>query len=463
MDNLRVLLVDDESAAREAIAALLQQLPAYELAGEADSGAQALALLKTLKPDIMLIDIVMPGMSGLQLIARARELAPDVQMILLTMHRDFSYAVEALRLGALDYLIKDAYNGQQLFVALEKARDRIAAQRGRADFEWDAVLEAAAREQKWRGTCGRYAAFLDFPDVRFAYARQNLYLQSMRLFAECYPIAPGEWVVTGGASDEAVRAALSAMLRASHAIHMVFSRPMRFADASALANARSALGEQFYFPNSVVVSGMSYAAEFAPGSFARWKEGFRRYMQGKWEEFPGELVAECLEKHIAPEGYRELLAAFVLEWGGSTGDAREIAAQIRATHSAHEAQLLLGSFALRERLSAGQKEIPEIQRVKQYIAEHLADDLSLPVLARHIGLSPSYLSATFKRQTGEGLKHYIVKERLAAAADKLIHTHMRVYEIASACGFANARYFSSTFFRAYGMMPQAYRRKAWHE
>lgn len=126
MDNLRVLLVDDESAAREAIAALLQQLPAYELAGEADSGAQALALLKTLKPDIMLIDIVMPGMSGLQLIARARELAPDVQMILLTMHRDFSYAVEALRLGALDYLIKDAYNGQQLFDALEKARDRIA-------------------------------------------------------------------------------------------------------------------------------------------------------------------------------------------------------------------------------------------------------------------------------------------------------------------------------------------------
>ena len=163
MDNLRVLLVDDESAAREAIAALLQQLPAYELAGEADSGAQALALLKTLKPDIMLIDIVMPGMSGLQLIARARELAPDVQMILLTMHRDFSYAVEALRLGALDYLIKDAYNGQQLFEALEKARDRIAAQRGRADLNGTPLWKPPPGNKSGAEPAGAMPLFWIFP------------------------------------------------------------------------------------------------------------------------------------------------------------------------------------------------------------------------------------------------------------------------------------------------------------
>ncbi|PJF24489.1 MAG: DNA-binding response regulator, partial [Phototrophicales bacterium] len=103
--NAAVLIVDDEAAIRYSVSKTLQRA-GYEV-HEAESGEHALALLKARPFDVILTDIRMPtGIDGVELVRRIKEIDPDTVIILMTGYPSLSTAVEALRLGAHDYLIK---------------------------------------------------------------------------------------------------------------------------------------------------------------------------------------------------------------------------------------------------------------------------------------------------------------------------------------------------------------------
>jgi DNA-binding response OmpR family regulator len=100
----KILVVDDEKAARKSLADILR-LEGYEVDAVED-GAGALTLLGEYHFDLMLLDIRMPGMGGVEVMQRAVEISPSTQIILLTAHGSMESAIEALRFGAHDYLIK---------------------------------------------------------------------------------------------------------------------------------------------------------------------------------------------------------------------------------------------------------------------------------------------------------------------------------------------------------------------
>lgn len=108
MNNIRILLADDHSLVRAGIRSLLQSISGFQVIAEAGDGHEALDKVRLLKPDIALFDIGMPGLNGLEAAARVIKEVPKVRVVILSMHKSEEYVLQALRVGASAYLLKDA-------------------------------------------------------------------------------------------------------------------------------------------------------------------------------------------------------------------------------------------------------------------------------------------------------------------------------------------------------------------
>ena len=104
---MRLMLVDDHELVRAGLRTFLGLQPDIEVVGEAASGEQALALLPGLAPDIVLLDLVLPGMSGLDVVARLRVAHPEVKVVVLTSYAGEESVLPAVRAGVAGYLLKD--------------------------------------------------------------------------------------------------------------------------------------------------------------------------------------------------------------------------------------------------------------------------------------------------------------------------------------------------------------------
>lgn len=107
MKPIRVLIVDDHTLFRSGIKLLLERQEGFEVVGEAGDGLEGVKRAKQLKPDVVLLDLHMPGTNGLQAIPLLREEAPQSQIIMLTVSEDADDLLEALRAGARGYLLKN--------------------------------------------------------------------------------------------------------------------------------------------------------------------------------------------------------------------------------------------------------------------------------------------------------------------------------------------------------------------
>ena len=107
MSEIRVLIVDDHTLFRSGIKLLLQRQPGFEVVGEAGDGLEGVKRAKQLKPDIVLLDLHMPGVNGLEAISLLRDEVPQTEIIMLTVSEDAEDLLEALRAGARGYLLKN--------------------------------------------------------------------------------------------------------------------------------------------------------------------------------------------------------------------------------------------------------------------------------------------------------------------------------------------------------------------
>lgn len=131
---IRLLLVDDHWVVREGLRMYLAREVEFEVVGEAEDGAQALAMARELRPDVVLMDLVMPVMDGVVATAAIRREVPGVEVVALTSVLEDELVVSAVRAGAIGYLLKDA-RGPELKEAIR------AAAAGRVHLS----AEAAAR------------------------------------------------------------------------------------------------------------------------------------------------------------------------------------------------------------------------------------------------------------------------------------------------------------------------------
>jgi len=118
---IRVLLVDDHAIVRDGIRSLLKTQPDIEVAGEASNGRDAVSLAESLRPDVVLMDLVMPGMDGIEAIRLIMEGQPDSRILVLTSFSAEDKVFPAIKAGAMGYLLKDC-DSEELVRAIHQVQ-----------------------------------------------------------------------------------------------------------------------------------------------------------------------------------------------------------------------------------------------------------------------------------------------------------------------------------------------------
>ena len=117
MDTIRILIADDHAIVREGLRTLIASEPGMELVGEAADGTEAVSLARSLEPDVILMDLVMPHKDGLEAISEIKHENPEMCILVLTSFAEEDKVFPAIRAGALGYLLKDS-SPQQLLQAI---------------------------------------------------------------------------------------------------------------------------------------------------------------------------------------------------------------------------------------------------------------------------------------------------------------------------------------------------------
>jgi NarL family two-component system response regulator LiaR len=121
--KIRVMIVDDHAVVRSGLSAFLMVYPDFEMVGEAENGEEAVTRAPLLRPDVILMDLVMPGMDGVTTTRAIRQRYPNIQIVVLTSFKDDNLVQGALQAGAIGYLLKNV-SASELAAAIRSAYSR---------------------------------------------------------------------------------------------------------------------------------------------------------------------------------------------------------------------------------------------------------------------------------------------------------------------------------------------------
>lgn len=512
---LTVLVVDDEQLLREELRTIPWHELGAELAGEAENGEEALALCEAIEPDVVITDITMPVMDGIELSRRVRERYPFTQVVILTCHSEFDYAREAMKLGALEYLIKVSLDESELAAVLGRAREAIRreeahrrSERERKRLELSKALSRLPKEEgaaeaalaQLRELVGQLpvgAARLHVAcnaEDRF-HARLALY----QALEELGPTAGGRLDYTPlGETDAMLWLKPRAGERRGEA--RAAAKPEH---ERVLQRLREALEAQLPYLSgevrlyTLIGPDIGQAAQLLAalketepaGALLFYERPQQAFFAGEW---PGDRsLAEAPEReamerewlHAAePRALADYLKRAWLPWAercrvrpselvrwaltlraksaevyGWEPLAAEAARQLEVSPTfAQFAALLLR--AAESDTTEQQKCRKEIREAKQIIADRLAEPITLTSVAEEVGLSSFYLSRLFREEVGESFNEYVTRLRIQEAIRLLQTTTLKVYEVAERVGIPSYRYFTVLFRGRTGVSPTDFKK-----
>jgi two-component system response regulator NreC len=117
---IKIVIADDHRIVRQGVRDLLEGEPDFAVIGEAEDGPGTVRVVERLQPDILLLDIVMPGMNGLEVARVVKKRFPETRIVILTIHANEAYVLEALQAGASGYVIKQS-SSEELVRAIREA------------------------------------------------------------------------------------------------------------------------------------------------------------------------------------------------------------------------------------------------------------------------------------------------------------------------------------------------------
>ena len=144
MSRTTMVLVDDHHIVRQGLRSLLEAEPDLAVVGEESDGLKAVALVERLKPNVLVLDLMMPGLSGLEVARQVSKRCPQTRIVVLSMYASEPYVLEALRNGAAAYVVKDASPGELMKAVREAAAGRRYLSPPLSDRAIEAYLARAA-------------------------------------------------------------------------------------------------------------------------------------------------------------------------------------------------------------------------------------------------------------------------------------------------------------------------------
>lgn len=413
-----VVVADDEEELRRALIRKVDwESIGFSVVGEAENGAEALELVEKYEPDLLLTDIRMPFVSGIELARQVREVRPATQIAFLSGFDDFTYAQQAIQYNIVSYMLKPI-SAAELTEELKKIRKKIDekfqkfASSGEStetkeikEFLVPLLLDGFYRGQEEEKeqklleealACG----LIKNPDNNFSY---TVMIVS---------------IIDEAGNNQTAKANVNA-------VDFILKKYVKHAS--------------FYMDGRVV--------SFLMASLA----GFEKYLHIIVEEIAQSVkrimgcsgrigVSRPVERlSDANEAYIEAMNVIRYSWqnGSNVHFMADLLSEQRKKSST-----LLCDKAL---------EIIE----KKYMNQ----ELSLVSVSSEIAVSPNYLSALIKKETGSTFVDLLSRKRIEVAKNLLQYSDMKVKEISEKCGYNDQHYFSYCFKKYTGMSPNACRRK----
>lgn len=513
MNPVKVMLVDDEVLAIEHMRGLISwQSLGYEIVCTATRPAEALRLAGEHRPELVIADIVMPGMDGLALSKALLEEGTALKIVLLTSYKEFEYAKEALKLGVANYWVKHEMDAETVKRELGGLREEIEGERrarkhdrGRLLVDW--LGGRTLTDEQWRtatvGAGERYdrlqllvlqpdrpfpvlpiaARAVDELPPEWPEDEADRLLAAVRFLGGHYVLVYGDNAVRGEGKmrEELERKTAEAVRTLEKLAGSTVSAALAYGLASRTDVPRR-LGEAMKLLEQAIFHG--------PRCLLRLNDVRREEDMAAspwaWEDDASAIRGLLAERKIK-EAAEALSAAFERAAKARDGDGfadlcRQTVAALNRSRSqtglpslseAREeeqaewtslAGILAWFQAELDRLPAADADRPaasrKVRQALDYLEMNYADpDIDADAVAREIGISRDHLRHVFKEETGKTVLDRLTDIRMERARRLLDEGALKVYEIAERVGYRNGQYFSQVFRKTTGMTPLEYMEK----
>jgi two-component system response regulator YesN len=518
----KVIIVDDEMLVRIGMTSLIRwEEHGFEVVGTASDGLQACELIERHMPDIVLTDIVMPGLNGLELIAEIRRKYAFIRFIVLSSHSDYVYVREAMKLGAEDYILKASVKPAEMIRLLQTTTAKLG-QRA-TPRETGQPAELTMNREKLKRTMLRLVCdeTVDEAELEAWFEKKNesdkdwavifikmhgpeeaasigmesalLHLADVYCPGRCQHVVEyksGEFVAlmfmpSDTSRKDADQTKLDPLLHAirrflnmeaSIGLSECFDVSSEF--KTAFLQAKQAQQYAFY-------GGLGKCYRYDPAFFAHSdtvlfdkKDAEEIERCAEAGHFDGlETLKEFLfERLSAYRCYRNQDISMFMEivhtvkriaarhgvaWESVYSRVVPIHIELLRQETIEDMKAwfssLFVSFAEQLMKAGREKYREEVRRLIGYMKSHYAQNLTLNDAAGIANMSPSYLSTMFKRETGKSFIELLTEIRMEKATELLRQTDLPSYLIAEKVGYDNINYFGRTFKKEKGVSPSQYR------
>ncbi|THF72956.1 response regulator [Cohnella fermenti] len=503
---MRIVVVEDEHNAREGLVRIIGKLGSrYEVVGEADNGLDGIDVIDRTKPDLVITDIKMPGMSGLEMLGTLKNKGLRHKMIILTGYSEFEYAHKALKMSVSDYLEKPI-TVPDLQEALDKVEQELrqlplvpegSDEPGSLDSLFLRLMDCS-REEAERQEALIRAKFGFRDEIPFCIAICCYDGSNDKQPSILRELLKSSWrsVGIGLVYDMASRSIVVSIVQAADADF----DPAKFADERLLPEiAKAGFVVECCLGDVSRLSELKKAIEELL-ELAKWSMilGNRRAIRREDPErltkrelpYPALLESNCL-RAIVNANKQEIERQFQ-NWVHAFKDMKygpvlTIEYSIRFVSYMLRLAGDIHGYMLPEPLqSEWQRSLREIRTIRQFgramdeiasalasmnspegqpvyslliqkavrmIQERYAEGITLDEIADHLRVTTAYLSGQFTRDVGRRFSEYIRDIRLRKAKELLLGSELRTFEIAQKAGYPDPKYFSRVFKEATGMTP----------
>ncbi|QYR21951.1 response regulator [Paenibacillus sp. sptzw28] len=460
---IKAIVVDDEKLVRKGFISMIDWATyGIVIVGEAADGKAALELLSQSEADLLFTDITMPGLSGFDLIKQVRQRYPRMHSVVLTCHHEFDYVHEALRLGAIDYIVKTLLEMDNLDQVMHRIVERI---------RWEESSRSGYSASTGQEPAAASSALLFFPIsageesselFRLPLAQRNPLISLNGMWMAPLTHTPSREELKrelGGGASSHWQAAL---------ITGLTDKPLEVIKRTLAAK----LGRYLFYESAQSPYIVSVTYEELEGmpepSGADTEAAFSHWHSLKWAFYAEEWDAFIRKvRQLQPEPARivNFAAALRKDWGElfrlEDEDAGFTISHGRSrTWSEWKNDFRRFSDLVQRRmveLSFSKDVMLSLVRAVQFMRRESGSKINQNDVAHHINMSRSYFSQCFAKFAGESFGEMLRNMRIERAKSLLLETGVPVYEIASLAGFEDDKYFSRVFREHVGKLPTEYR------
>ncbi|KKI93209.1 hypothetical protein WQ54_04990 [Bacillus sp. SA1-12] len=503
-DLCKVVIVDDELLIRQGIKHYIQwEQEGFQIVGEASNGQEALQVIDSVRPHIVITDIVMPVMDGEELTKVIRNQYPDIEVIVLSSFGEFDYVRSTFQHGVTDYILKPKLDGDILLKTLNKAVEKIPSLTIKKK-ENDGGISIKAMLDKWMSGFEGYVEE-SVVNEAFPYShyliigvdvkkrenswpslektiRDELEKHVPQSVSYLLPTQDGCKSLLVNMNEGNIPAVIACMERlAASYTHFIWAVSDRFQAVQEVKQMYDnsfvrLLNLAFYFPEKnffrhEAIKQQPSASE--PFNLTAFTEMFKREQFEKAIDYLQSHVTDITTTHsMNVAEFKRFLSNVIFNitmllnnmgFDSSSVNQKKFTyfSAIEGAEHVGEAVDQLQQFLTEVTAIVGQtSEIdPNVKRILDYIEEHYEEPLTLTELAKQFHFNPTYLSTYFSTHIHEGFTEYVTKVRIEKSVDLLHNRNISISDISGKVGYSDHSYFCKVFKKLKGMSPSSYRKQ----